>query len=806
MVDIVDIALDRLTDFTAFEKLACEVLRDEGYPDIKPLGGMHDSGRDAILERFYSNESRRSTVVFQITTQETIESKLSETIKKLDEADIRYNQLTLISSHSLSASRQDALKRRARESDVHLEVFDRNTLSNRLSNFDNGIFARYFPDIQSQVKALMEGSSEEELTPSISVRAALSFTASVESDRARERVLSELVLALLLEGKGEGASPAELVDRHGAELPEAIPLQESQVLGVLRNLAANGLVETEQEGKYKPSELGIQRAAASSVDWETTGQRIRADVADMVANSVDAEIDENTRGRIERNAGEAIGLIFRLMGLEVSSQLLGRKEARAAQIGSHEAIVEAARRDLPKDLGAVVVAALAEIIARPNDEQADALSAYACGYVGASLLEVDPSVREFQVTRMGVKIFILDTDFLIDCVVSDNPNHNASLGIIKAIVSCGARVVVPDQCIAEAAKHAEIAENAVRYFGDAIFGLSPVQAQYQIHNAFALGWYFRSLTRRTPFERYIENYYEASNPAGFMATVVKSILPPEIEIGETAALLGVDVNEELAGRLAEELGNLIRSSRKSQYRTDSQVKDLATNDARLYASALSYANKTGPTTKRALGGSCYLVTSSLKFIRAAEAVLDGPDEISARPNAIAALFRLISPTSVSAKDFVALFDNPLLQHATMQCRDDVHQLLEAGLSTRGKLLPRLIFDLDTALHDKLAAVREREQRAEENLLDEDEEARLASSYVNLVKEATGRGYSAIPSAQELIDQVAALQFDKSRLGAEIDDLTQRLENVDSAIKIFGRRKKRYIKRLAAGAPSRHRER
>ena len=43
--DIVEIALDYMTDAVRFEKLAAEVMRREGYHDIKPLGGVADPGR-----------------------------------------------------------------------------------------------------------------------------------------------------------------------------------------------------------------------------------------------------------------------------------------------------------------------------------------------------------------------------------------------------------------------------------------------------------------------------------------------------------------------------------------------------------------------------------------------------------------------------------------------------------------------------------------------------------------------------------------------------------------------------------------
>jgi hypothetical protein len=52
-VDIVEIALDNMTGHQQFEKLASEVMRDEGYPNIKPLGGVADAGKDAVQESYF---------------------------------------------------------------------------------------------------------------------------------------------------------------------------------------------------------------------------------------------------------------------------------------------------------------------------------------------------------------------------------------------------------------------------------------------------------------------------------------------------------------------------------------------------------------------------------------------------------------------------------------------------------------------------------------------------------------------------------------------------------------------------------
>ena len=40
--------LEHLTDYHQFERLCTDVMSQSGYPEIEPLGGSSDAGRDAL--------------------------------------------------------------------------------------------------------------------------------------------------------------------------------------------------------------------------------------------------------------------------------------------------------------------------------------------------------------------------------------------------------------------------------------------------------------------------------------------------------------------------------------------------------------------------------------------------------------------------------------------------------------------------------------------------------------------------------------------------------------------------------------
>ena len=662
MVDIVDIALDTLTDFADFEKLACEVLHNIGFNDIQPLGGVADSGQDAVVERFYYRKSKRTRIVFQITTQETIESKLRQTIERLEECGIEYTELHLVTSRSLTTGRQAKLTAIARESDVPLTITERKKLSLEVSDYTNGIFHRHFPDPEKQLKIVESARQPESLSQERLLRMAMAFTSLPEAEQARRRILRELILAILVSAESDPISPRKLIEIHDRLLGNADSLQPDQIASALDHWVREGLVEENRAGHYSPTLEGITRAAAAERLWQQHSLALASDLADSVEEAIRKELNSTDRRLVERNGSEAITQMFRLFGLELSSQLLADATARAPQIGSHESIVATAGRDLAAPLIGVLTAALGELLAKPSDEQANSLNSLALGYLGASLVQVDPSVRELQMTRIREKTFVLDTDFLLDCIVSHQPRQKASKDLVRSLTAMGARVIVPSACISEAAAHASIAPRTVAYFGETIFGLSASQATERINNVFACGWYFK-VHQGGPvlFESYLRNYVEQRDPYGFMASVVKAELPDEVEIGDVGDLLEIEYNEDTVSTLADHLVLFLNQSKKSVYRTSEEVEALARTDAQLYVAVAAVGSSSPRSGGAVLGRRCYLITSSTRFIRAADQAFSSPDEVSARPDTLTGLMRLVGQSDVTPQQFMALFDNPLLQ-------------------------------------------------------------------------------------------------------------------------------------------------
>lgn len=77
--DSIIYCLERLSDYRDFERLCSALLANAGYPDIDPLGGTGDEGRDAIIR---SDETGRK-IGFAYTVRSDWRVKLASDCKRV---------------------------------------------------------------------------------------------------------------------------------------------------------------------------------------------------------------------------------------------------------------------------------------------------------------------------------------------------------------------------------------------------------------------------------------------------------------------------------------------------------------------------------------------------------------------------------------------------------------------------------------------------------------------------------------------------------------------------------------------------
>jgi hypothetical protein len=197
LMDIIEYALDQITDYSSFERLAVDILYQEGHHNIRPLGGVGDRGQDAIEEHTYISEVDSYLVVFQFTIQDRIQEKVDSTITKLNSNNIKYNMLYMVCPQEVSSD----LQLKLRDKYEKLRFYERKTFKKILSDLNNAIYYRYFSDITQQALKLNEAfdlkNPDNQFEESL-IKSSLLFTFSEESTHARKSILDYLILASII--------------------------------------------------------------------------------------------------------------------------------------------------------------------------------------------------------------------------------------------------------------------------------------------------------------------------------------------------------------------------------------------------------------------------------------------------------------------------------------------------------------------------------------------------------------------------------------------------------------------------------
>ncbi len=79
-----------------------------------------------------------------------MQGKIDETVTKLEKLAAAYSELVVVTPRIISTERQLQMKQDARKKyGISLNIYERKTLLNRLSDFNNGIYYRHFPTLSN---------------------------------------------------------------------------------------------------------------------------------------------------------------------------------------------------------------------------------------------------------------------------------------------------------------------------------------------------------------------------------------------------------------------------------------------------------------------------------------------------------------------------------------------------------------------------------------------------------------------------------------------------------------------------------
>ena len=782
MSNVVEFALSTITDYVGFERLANEIMREEGFSDIRPLGGVGDYGQDAAVEKVYSNATER--IVFQYSVDKKTIHKLKKTMVTLDKNGVDYSTLVYVTSISITSSVKADLSKYARKTHKkNLIFFDKKALALVLSDPKNGIFDRQFSDIEKQIQSfkasVAELSGDDKTAIELEMlKVNLAFVYSDEAGRTRKKIFDKLIFAIVNSVYPEFISKKDIIERAQGLLPGKAYVKD-KITTSLQRLEKEECIEV-ADGIYKATDKKHTDLELDVNECIDKFNALVVDIVDLAKENHEEPLDDDTIRRARRNVKKAMTAFFRAFGTEITSQYSSKMTSFPVFQKSITLITEECNRQVGEKLGGLLFNSIGEMLAAPKEEHVEALHYLVLAHVANAVMVLDPNLKEFQSTKFSNKTFILDTDFLLNCVVSDIDEHEICIRLVQDLLSMRAKVVVPDSSIDETVLHASCSMRTYNYFNDNLRHLPESIAKEKIYNVFVRGYYLAVKRGRihpsVHYVRYLHNYYDRENPTAFMREVVKAALPEGVLFQGVEDIYVGGVGEAEYQKVFKEILALAELTKKGRYRDTAENEMYAHVDTSLFLATLKGNDERVKDT--ILGGSHYLITDSARYRMVAEK-LGYKDSVSTRPQSLLSILSVIGASSVSKVDLVKTLENPVLVYTMNELWDEVGKMVQLGLDLSSTSLPRLKATLETRLHSMLTKI------------DLSKEAANSEEIQELIEAAKGLGYELPPVGKIMEEQL-------EEKDAQIEELEQQLaskERLEEEIKKFGQRRKKYLRRV-----------
>lgn len=443
MADIVELALDRFTDFTLFERLATEVLTLEGFNNIRPVGGVYDDGVDAEIVKYFEDGEKQKTV-FQYTLQENLSSKISNTILKLKDKGISFTQLIFVTKNQINnigKLRTDARKNHK----VNIDIYEKETFIKHLAT--GGIFSRYFPNMQSQIDSLSTNNSafyssdSQDVLEKSLLRCSLLFTFNSGIDGTRKDIFDQTILGIITSAN-DSVSNKEISTIFQSKFCRTI--SENEIDASISRLKKNGYV-IYSDKIVKPTPATLEKLENNLSRINASTNALIDDIIAKVVVACKVKIDRVTESLLTNNIKKSFSSFFCLYGIEYSENvtLSGKKYG----FSNNTDLIAIASKGLKKQLGEQLVYYIGETLKEPTEPQAEILANWAKAYLAVQIMGLDPKLSNLQATKLKDKTFVIDTDFLLYCIVPGTSLNQIYLKIVNELLGQRCKIYIPTEVV-----------------------------------------------------------------------------------------------------------------------------------------------------------------------------------------------------------------------------------------------------------------------------------------------------------------------------------------------------------------------
>ncbi len=482
--------------------------------------------------------------------------------------------------------------------------------------------------------------------------------------------------------------------------------------------------------------------------WEKTEAIFNA-IIENTERQLEEKLSVEESTQMRENLINAFNLYVRMYGFE---SFVNKDVKAITDIVDDEDIVKAAMKNLSEEKGETLVGVLSDLLEHPTREQAATMVLWVKIYIGTQVMRLDPQLSELEVQNLKDKKFVLDTDFLLYCLVSHPKQSKSYQWLLRVLRKVGCQLIIPEEVVIEVLKHALCAESNYRHFAKMLNAVKREAIELKANNVFVKDYclYNMEAKHRQTIKQYMNNNFLSDDePLDFMKQVIRDQL--RIELGNDDKL---EVNQEYQEHLEELTKRVYQRTRyadSDKWRTDEEAEALSRTDARLYLSVLSLNKKIKDSDMgELLRANAYLVTGTTKSIKSAQEMGIHRHFVT-RPELLINLMVEIGEFDDQKQDFVNLFDNPFLAHVLDSNWEMIRNLSEVGLNMHDKSITKLKKELEVVYHKYLT------KEADVEIIDTTPDfdvvrIRKAKDFFAFAEEVNKLDYQLIPELQEMVDE------------------------------------------------------
>lgn len=783
---IVNFALDKYTDFNKFEELANRILAEEGYDNIIAIGGIGDDGADAQETKYYKDKTERT--VFQYSLNKHPRQKIIDTIEKLKSNNIQFQSLVYATTTQINNVGEIKSEiRKKYNNEFNIEIYERATIISRLTANNEKLFKIYFPNFRSQLANYTDSETyfsekSNDVFQASLLKCSLLFTFNPNAQATRKDLFDKLVLSVIISQKGKELLISDI--KSFLKKQYSRDIQEEQIKSSIERLKKDKLI-LEKDGKIKTTTKTTEIIEGNVIGINHETDALIDDVIEKVKKAFGKSIDNAALSKMKINIKESLSAYFRLHGLDYTK--IDNNQILPSSIDNNEDLIKITKENLSKEIGDLLVYSLGDTLRNPTEQQAEILFKWAKAFISTQILNLDPTLKEFQKTTFSKKTFIVDTDVLLNCIVKESDLNKTYTRLLKGLKSYGCKLIIPEEVITEVLKHGD-AQSNYNYIKNTFDFVDENIVSGKIHNVFVKGYYNGIINNMIPksdsFKKYLSNYIDDASPRSFLLDYINHYFPNTFYITNLSDILDQSVNQELLGRLTTRINDVTKNTFKAKWRSSEENFEISQNDAKMYLTTyfLNDINEANQTT--ILPHNYYLLTNSTRAARCG--LKEGlATTISVKPELLIGLFEQLGSFEIKSKEFLNIFDNPYLVNIADECWDDIKLLIDSGLDLTGKNPVRLKYDLNDTIHEYIT-------NDKNDPFDED--VRLQNindikDFKQFAEKIKSKGYKFSQDIESFINEYQTLKEDYNEQEKIIDEMNKK-------IAVFGKRKQNYLDRIA----------